>query len=127
MNEHLLIRSRTYAEFRRRQLVHVNLWPLAQWKAALHDAGFGGVTWRPYLTGGNCRLWDTIDLPGSLGFGRYRVATATKWVTRRMLSPWLRARARALVARYLRYAARKRVNQGSVCAVVLEAHKLQDR
>jgi SAM-dependent methyltransferase len=76
MNRHLLLHSKRYAEFRRRQLQHHNLWSAHEWRSALLGAGFADVEVVPYLSGAACRSWDRLDAIGAVGVGRYRVATA---------------------------------------------------
>lgn len=78
MNRHLFIRAAWYAEFRRRQLQHHNLWSIDEWRNALDAAGFEGIEVVPYLPGFQCGYWDRIDFLGDLGVGRYRVATAVR-------------------------------------------------
>jgi hypothetical protein len=78
MNRHLLVRASRYAEFRRRQLQHHNLWSIGEWRAALHAVGFEEIEAVPYLPGFHCRFWDRIDVVGDLGIRRYRLATVVR-------------------------------------------------
>lgn len=105
MNDHLLLKSSWYAEFRRRQLKHHNLWSLAEWCEVLRTAGFARISHIGYLTGEQCRFWDTIDVLGTLGIGRYRVAAAL----RRVVWPRLPMSIRNPVARSIATRLSKRV------------------
>ena len=67
MNRHLLVRSNRYAEFRRSQLEHHNLWSEPKWGSALLGAGFAEVTVVPYLSGAACKSWDRLDVIGTFG------------------------------------------------------------
>jgi SAM-dependent methyltransferase len=78
MNDHLALRAAGYARMRARQLEHRNLWSLKRWETALKAAGFDQVVAVPYLDARDCRRWDQMDIAGSLGAGRYRVATALR-------------------------------------------------
>src|SRR5216684_2333386 len=60
MNNHLLLRSKLYADHRRRQLSHVNLLSKEEWIEAFYRAGFARVEAFPYLSGANCRMWDWL-------------------------------------------------------------------
>src|SRR5450759_1360641 len=80
MNDHLLLKGSWYAEFRRRQLKHHNLWSLAEWRDVLQAAGFANIAHIGYLTGDQCQFWDAIDVFGALGVGRYRVGAALRRV-----------------------------------------------
>jgi len=122
MNEHLLFPWRWYAKVRQQQLVHVNLFTKEEWKELLHRTGFSEIEFRPYLSGEACKFWDTLDSPGCIGFGRYRLApilgttftlapTGLKNRTISRLSVWLTAKAKA------------NGSQEPACAVVVIARK----
>jgi SAM-dependent methyltransferase len=74
MNKHLLLPWNWYASVRQHQLVHVNLFAREEWGELLQATGFSDIEFRPYLSGKACRFWDTLDSPGCIGFGRYRLA-----------------------------------------------------
>jgi SAM-dependent methyltransferase len=73
MNDHLLFTWSWYAKLRQHQLVHVNLFTKQEWKDLLCATGFSDIQFRPYLSGEACKFWDSIDSPGCIGFGRYRL------------------------------------------------------
>ena len=103
MNDHLVFRQRHYAEWRRRELRHHNLWGVEEWVTALRRAGFASVTCTGYLDSKSCRFWDAIDILGSLGVWRFRVGR----ILRQVLWPLLptavrRPIARGVAARLLR-------------------------
>jgi SAM-dependent methyltransferase len=122
MNDHLLLRRRRYAEWRRRRLCHHNLWDVAGWTAVLHRAGFEHVSGHGYLDARSCRFWDVLDLPASLGVGPVRLGL----VTRRGLWPLLPRRLRrrivhALAGRLEREVSRARPPDRQPCAALLVA------
>jgi SAM-dependent methyltransferase len=101
MNQNLLIGSQWYAEFRRRQLQHRNLWSADEWRAALHAVGFVEIETLPYLPGGHCRFWDRIDFLGDAGLGRYRLAPAVRKIGSIALPRRVKASIKHSVARRL--------------------------
>jgi SAM-dependent methyltransferase len=122
MNKHLLFPWDWYARLRQRQLAHVNLFTREEWQELLHGTGFHDIEFRPYLSGKACKFWDTLDSPGCLGFGRYRLApvlgrtfglapTGLKNLTLTRLSGWLTGKARTSES------------QEPSCAVVVIARK----
>jgi SAM-dependent methyltransferase len=107
MNEHLLFPWSWYAKIRQLQLVHVNLFTKQEWKELLLAVGFSGIEFRPYLSGKACKFWDTLDSPGCIGFGRYRLAAilgkafelapaSLKNRTLTRLSGWLTSKAKLI-------------------------------
>ena len=100
MNDHLLVRSPWYAELRRRQLAHLNLLDESGWVDLVRSSGFRDVRLTPYLFGEDIRMWDRLDLPVSIGVGRYRVSTATNLLLPLVPRPW-RERARARIAAWM--------------------------
>jgi SAM-dependent methyltransferase len=98
MNQHLLLRSDRYAEFRRRQLQHHNLWSGPDWRFALLGAGFAEVEVVPYFSGAACRSWDQLDVVGTLGAGRYRVATAMRKIASLTAPPAAKDRLKRRIA-----------------------------
>ena len=98
MNRHLLISSERYAEFRRRQLQHHNLWSARDWRAALLDAGFAQVEVLPYFSGEDCEHWDRLDALGTLGKGRYRIATGVRKLASVATSAGVKRRVKERVA-----------------------------
>ena len=122
MNEHMLFPWNWYARVRQHQLVHVNLFTKQEWKELLLTTGFSDIEFRPYLTGKACKFWDTLDSPGCIGFGRYRLApilgrtfglvpARLKNQTLTRLSGWLTSKARM------------NGSQEPACAVVVIARK----
>lgn len=84
MNQHLAFHSEKYAIWRQKRLQHVNLLTLEEWKHIFLDAGFSAVDDYPYLSGKNCKLWDKLDTPLTIGFGRYRIGSASRWILRNL-------------------------------------------
>ncbi|MBJ7596314.1 MAG: class I SAM-dependent methyltransferase [Candidatus Dormibacteraeota bacterium] len=121
MNDHLLVHSARYAEGRRRQLIHHNLWSSDDWVAKLRVAGFQKTVVIPYLSGELCSLWDSLDAPTWLGVGRYRVGKFLRY--KAQLPKPARQRLDAYVGRLLVNAARKRRENGPPCATLLLATK----
>ena len=95
MNDHLVFRQHHYAEWRRRELRHHNLWGVDEWVTALRRAGFASVTCTGYLDPKSCRFWDAIDIVGSLGVSRFRVGR----ICRQVLWPLLPRSLRRPIAR----------------------------
>jgi hypothetical protein len=95
------VRSSWYASVRQRQLVHVNLWSIAEWTALLNRCGFSEVDARPYMFAAQCRLWDRIDAPAALGWGRYRVGTVVPRLVRLLIPRMVREFSSATIARAL--------------------------
>jgi SAM-dependent methyltransferase len=123
MNEHLLLPWRWYAKMRQRQLVHVNLFTQEEWENVLRSVGFCSVEFRPYLSGEACRFWDTLDGPGSVGFGRYRLAAVLGRVTPKVLPKIVRERIRDSFSRWFSAKAEAAEGAGPACAVVVMAAK----
>jgi SAM-dependent methyltransferase len=122
MNEHLLLRWSWYARVRQQQLVHVNLFSQEEWKELLHSTGFADIEFRPYLSGKACKLWDMLDSPGCIGFGRYRLAPILG-TTFRLAPTGLRNRTISRLSRWLTGKAKANGNQEPACAVVVIARK----
>lgn len=122
MNDSLTFRSRRYASVRQRQLAHVNLLTEEEWKGLLIGAGFSEIEFRPYLSPSACRLWDLLDAPGCLGFGRYRLApilgTLRRWAPSRF-----RDRTFAWLAEWLKGKAVCHAKDGASCAALILARK----
>jgi SAM-dependent methyltransferase len=124
MNRHLLIRANAYAEFRRRQLQHHNLWSVDGWRTALHAAGFEEVEAVPYLSGFHCRYWDRIDVVGDLGIDRYRVGSAVRKIGSLVLPRRAKLSVKArIVARLQRRLAWVSDDTDDCCATLLMATK----
>jgi SAM-dependent methyltransferase len=123
MNEHLLFPWRWYAGVRQRQLVHVNLFTQEKWEAILHAAGFVGIEFRPYLSSEACRFWDSIDAPGSLGFGRYRAAVILGRSAAKMLPARTKNWSIDRLSRWLTNKAKASRQSEGACAVVAIARK----
>jgi SAM-dependent methyltransferase len=122
MNEHLLFRWSWYAKIRRRQLSHVNLLTKQEWNELLLTIGFSTVEFRPYLSGKACKFWDTIDSPGCIGFGRYRLAPVLGGVFG--LAPiGLKNRVFIRLSGWLTHKTRMNESQEPACAVVVIAQK----
>ena len=122
MNSHLLFPWAWYAKVRQRQLVHVNLLNKQEWKDLLLASGFSHIEFRTYLSGEACRLWDTLDSPGCIGFGRYRLAPILGRAF--ALAPArLRDRTVAHLSDWLTRKAGANENQETACAVCVIANK----
>jgi SAM-dependent methyltransferase len=123
MNRHLLLPWNWYARLRQRQLVHLNLHSEQGWRLLLERAGFSSIEFRSYLSGRECRLWDTMDSPGCVGTGRYCVATGVGFLARRVLP----RPAKQWLLRHLAYWLTARATAGGSkepgCASVVVARK----
>jgi hypothetical protein len=122
MNEHLLVKSRMYADWRQRQLRHYNLWSEQDWTRALRSAGFRTVTHHGYLAPQECRYWDALDVLGTLGVGKVHVGA----VVRQGFWPAVPRRWRARVAENMadRFEARLRLADSpstDTCATMIVA------
>lgn len=126
MNEHLLFRWSWYAKLRQRQLVHVNLLTKQEWEELLFTIGFSSIEFRPYLSGEACKFWDTIDSPGCIGLGRYRLA-AILGRALGLAPAGIKNRAFAGVSGWLTQKTRMAENQEPECAVVVIAQKLPEK
>jgi len=125
MNEHLLLRWTWYAKLRQRQLCHVNLMTKQEWSELLLTIGFSVIEFRSYLSGKACRFWDTIDSPGCIGLGRYRLAPVLGGVFG-LASNGLKNRAFTRLSRWLMNKTRINESQGPACAVVVIAQKSRE-
>jgi SAM-dependent methyltransferase len=123
MNEHLLFPWKWYARMRQRQLSHVNLHSEEGWESTIREAGFSGVDFHPYLSGPACRLWDLVDSPGCIGFGRYRLAAAAGLVTKKLLPKSAKSRFLSGVSAWLRARAEAQSEKKSPCAALIIAYK----
>ena len=122
MNSHLLFPWAWYARVRQRQLVHLNLLDKQGWKDLLLTTGFSKIEFRTYLSGETCRFWDTLDSPGCIGFGRYRLAPVLGRAF--TLAPaGLRDRIVAWLSDWLTRKASANGNMETACAVVVIAEK----
>jgi len=101
MNDHLIVRSARYARFRQHQLQHHNLWRLDHWISEFQAAGFGDVQVHTYLPGRACRTWDALDILGTLGRDRYRVAPAVRKTVSKLLTPQARVTLKRQIAKRL--------------------------
>jgi SAM-dependent methyltransferase len=122
MNRHLLLRTQWYAELRRRQLAHHNLWNPDEWRRRLRAAGFTPIEVVPYLGPTMCRLWDALDFPACIGVGRYRTGALARQVFSTLVPRVFRDRLRRTLAVWL---ARKIGTRGRLsdpaCAALLVA------
>lgn len=62
-----------YANWRNRQLCHLNLWPLERWIQHLECAGLEVEAVRPYLRRGLVTLWDALELLQQIWIARRRL------------------------------------------------------
>ena len=69
----LVLPSTRYADWRNRQLCHVNLWPTGRWVEHLHNAGLEVEQVRPYLKHGWVSLWDALELSQQIWIARKRL------------------------------------------------------
>ena len=121
MNNHMLLRARWYTTLRQKQLNHFNLMPSTEWKNLLQLCGFRVDTMKPYLFENDCRYWDSWDVIGMIGKGRYRVATGVAYLMRRL--PHIRAIYAAIIGRLLSRRAGLERGHGQRCAILAIAHK----
>jgi SAM-dependent methyltransferase len=122
MNQHLLFPWIWYATMRQRQLVHVNLFTKEEWEELLHGIGFSDIEFRPYLSAKACKFWDTLDSPGCLGFGRYRLAPILGR-TFGLVPVGLKNRTVTRLSSWLTSKAGTNGSQEPACAVVVIARK----
>lgn len=123
MNEHLLFPWTWYARMRQRQLVHVNLHDQHGWQALLRGAGFSVMEFRPYLSAPACKLWDALDSPGCIGFGRYRLSVVLGRVGLGLLPQRVRRWMLQRVSAWLKKKAVATDGKDPACAVVIIAEK----
>jgi SAM-dependent methyltransferase len=123
MNRHLLLPWGWYAKMRQRQLAHVNLLDQEGREALFRSAGFATFTVQPYLSGSACRLWDMMDGPGCIGFGRYRLGAILGHILPGMVPQGLRGRMRDGLSQWLSAKAEAVGNKGPACAVLVIAEK----
>ena len=81
MNNFLLFPSNSYAKLRQNQLAHLNLFTIDEWRQLFLSEGFSQFQFFPYLYGEQCRLWDRVDFPGCVGYGRYTISSAFSILT----------------------------------------------
>lgn len=62
-----------YVAWRNRRLVHLNLWPVAQWIEHLERVGLQVEEVRPYLRPHLVRAWDTLEMLQHIWIGRRRL------------------------------------------------------
>ena len=123
MEDHLLIGNHWYAELRRRQLVHVNLISPEEWIVRLKAMGFQDVEIYPYLYGKECRFWDTLDVLGCLGWGKYNLANIVRFMARICLSDEMKNKILKKVSDFLSRKWEPEWHSGEVCAALIVAHK----
>lgn len=124
MNHNLLWRSRQYAHRRQEQLLHHNLWTIEKWTSVFCSAGFSAVRVHPYLGGDLCWLWDALDAPTTLGFGRYRVGAPLRHWNRLPLRA--REQVAGRLAPALMRAVASRPETDRPCAILIRATKIGD-
>lgn len=123
MNQHLLFPWDWYARLRQRQLAHINLLSESGWEDLLRSIGFSEIEFHPYLSGKACKFWDTIDSPGCVGIGRYRVAAVLGRLTEAVLPQRARASLVRHLASWLSRVAEAESVKEPACAAVLIARK----
>ncbi len=69
----LVLPSTRYADWRNRQLCHLNLWPTGRWIEHLHSAGLEVEQVLPYLKHGWVSLWDALELSQQIWIARKRL------------------------------------------------------
>lgn len=121
MNDFLVMRSSWYAELRRRQLHHVNLWESEKWLNVLSKIGFSRIELYPYLPGSVCRIWDRLDAPLSVGYGRYRISAIPRYGYKPLPAP-LRHSIYRMIAKRLSTNVQKSMDV-TPCAMVIVATK----
>jgi SAM-dependent methyltransferase len=70
----LALPSSSYAAWRNRRLVHVNLWTPGEWAAFLGRFGLDVVSVRPYLRRALVAAWDAMDLIEQIWVCKRRLA-----------------------------------------------------
>jgi SAM-dependent methyltransferase len=123
MNQHLLFPWEWYARWRQRKLVHINLMSEELWEGLLRNIGFSEIEFHPYLSARDCKFWDTIDSPGSIGFGRYQLAPALGLLTQWLLPQRVRGWMVDHLASWLSRRAEAETSKGPACATVVIARK----
>ena len=68
----LALPAARYAAWRNRALMHLNLWPVERWAAALARVGLEIQTVRPYLRRELVSFWDFLELGQQVRIGRRR-------------------------------------------------------
>ncbi|MGH8921565.1 MAG: class I SAM-dependent DNA methyltransferase, partial [Actinomycetes bacterium] len=79
--EHLVSRSPRYVRWRYRSLGVATSWTEEEWRAHLGRAGFERITLRGYMPASLSRVWDAIDGPATIGWGRYRMGIGMRVAT----------------------------------------------
>lgn len=69
----LVLPSTRYADWRNRQLRHLNLWPIGRWVEHLQRAGLQVEQVRPYLSHGWVSLWDALELSQQIWIAHKRL------------------------------------------------------
>jgi SAM-dependent methyltransferase len=69
----LVVPTGGYADWRNRQLAHLNLWPVATWSERLARAGLEVESVRPYLRKHLVTAWDALELLQQVRAGGRRV------------------------------------------------------
>ena len=121
MNSHLLLQTNWYAEMRRKQLQHENLFTVEGWQDAFQRAGFSEVKIYPYLLAKDCFYWDLLDFPICIGYGRYTVSSALRLIGK-ALPPIVRRNVRRNIVHLLN-ALVSRPGNNSPCAIAIVAYK----
>ncbi len=122
MSEHLLFRSERYARYRQDALIHTNLHTEGEWIDRFREAGFTSFETSPYISSRTCRLWDTLDAPIGLGWGRYRLSVALRMIDA-ILPAGLRRYAHQKVAAVLAARIDTNIDEADACAMLLIARK----
>ncbi|MCL5746282.1 MAG: methyltransferase domain-containing protein [Acidobacteria bacterium] len=82
IQEHLVLRTPAYGNWRAARLSHVNLLSQDGWLRAFRSAGFGRLKVLPYLPASLCERWDRVDGPICCGIGRYTLGQVYRYAMR---------------------------------------------
>jgi SAM-dependent methyltransferase len=69
----LVLPTGSYADWRNRQLAHLNLWPVTTWSERLARAGLAVELVRPYLRRHLVTAWDALELMQQVRAGGRRI------------------------------------------------------
>ena len=123
MNEYLLFRPQWYVHLRRQQLLHVNLFSETQWTELFNKCGFCVDLIEPYMSAGDCRFWDTLDVIACIGHGRYTLAAALHRIGRSAIPARGRNWLAVVLSRWLCSRAQQHCSDGPATAALIVALK----
>ena len=89
----------------------------------LNRCGFSVTTIEPYMSAGNCRFWDTLDVVACIGHGRYRISAALNWLWCAVLPARARKKVAWSLSKWLCSKASKHQSAGAATAALVVASK----